>query len=117
MKGFQQVRSKLSAMPDKTLEAGKTGLRQTAKSIFDESQSQYVPVDTGALKASGKVEEKEGSNKLTITISYDTPYALPVHEIARYRHPHGAYKYLETPFNSNVPKLVPNIQSKMKGLT
>lgn len=103
-------------MPEKSLNAGKVGLREVAKTIFNESQSKYVPVDTGALKASGNMEEKEGSNKLTITISYDTPYALSVHEIARYRHPHGTYKYLETPFNNSIPKIPKIIESKLRML-
>jgi hypothetical protein len=50
-----------------------------------------------------------------VKISYNTDYAIYVHEIARYYHPHGSWKYLEIPFKELSQKLVPNAESKIKG--
>ena len=50
--------------------------------IFELSQM-WCPVETGALKASGKIIE----NSLgTYSIKYSTPYAVHVHEILGNRH-------------------------------
>lgn len=53
-----------------------------AQSIFELSQL-WCPVDTGALRSSGKIVE----NSLgTYSIKYSTPYAVHVHEIMENRH-------------------------------
>jgi len=83
--------------------AAEAAVDQAAHLIFDESQ-RLVPVDTGALKASGKVTH----DGLAATISYgqedqagrggrDTAvYAPIVHERMDVHHPNGQAKYLET---------------------
>ena len=64
-----------------------------------------VPVDTGLLKSTGKVSkgEKEG------VVSYNTPYAVAVHE-----RPSKKSKYLERPFKSNVGKFKNIISGEIK---
>lgn len=114
MKGFSEVKSKLQKIPDKMQTAGTEGLREVGQKIYDTSQAQ-VPVDTGALRASGSMTESGGKN-LTITIAYEAEYALYVHEILRYNHPHGNAKYLENPFNQYAPTIQNIVRSKIGGI-
>lgn len=114
MKGFDQVKSKLNALPNKIQQAGLEGLREVARQIYEASQSQ-VPVDTGALRASASMTE-EGGAKPVITIAYNADYALYVHEILRNLHPRGNAKYLENPFNQYASTIEKVIGSKIGGL-
>lgn len=92
--------------------AAEAALDAAAQLIFDESQ-RLVPVDTGALKASGQVT-RDG---LTATIAYgqqdnagrgsrDTAdYAPIVHERMDTHHPVGQAKFLEVPLHSEAAKV------------
>ncbi|HEX2955691.1 MAG TPA: HK97 gp10 family phage protein [Chitinispirillaceae bacterium] len=113
MKGFKEVRSKLVKMPDKITKAGEEGLREVGKNIFDESQN-IVPYDTGELKASGEMYETGSGGSYKILIEYDADYAIYVHEILRYHHPHGQAKYLEKPFTKHTAKSRLNSVMKSK---
>lgn len=115
MRGFEQVKSKLNAVPDKMLQAGKAGLNEVGKNILNESQGQ-VPVDTGTLKASGRMEESGSAKKFTVTVSYNTDYAIFVHEITRYYHTHGSAKFLENPFTRWANELPRIIESYLRGM-
>lgn len=59
---------------------------------------EITPIDEGVLRRSGAVSHDEQT--LTVAVSYDTPYAVDVHEILHWRHAPGTQaKYLEIPFN------------------
>lgn len=56
-----------------------------------------VPVDKGALRASGRVDYLAGSGKPRVAITFggaSAPYALIQHEVLRYRHTVGEPRYL-----------------------
>lgn len=114
MRGFSQVRSKLVDIPDKVIEAGQEGVKEVGENILEESQF-LVPVDTGALQASGDLNEKGSGKKYTVTVSYDTDYATYVHEIMHTFHPVGQAKYLRIPFKKHIPSLPTTIESKLRG--
>jgi hypothetical protein len=116
MKGFSQVKANLANVQKKILEAGSEGLKEVATTIYEDSKTNYVPIDTGALKNSAKMEEKSGASKYTIKISYNTTYAIYVHEIVYYYHAHGSWKYLETPFTIHTSKLEEIISEKIRGV-
>jgi hypothetical protein len=69
-------------------------LGQTALAVLELSQD-YVPVDTGDLKASVSLTHDGSGFEVVYTIGYHTDYAVFVHEITEYYHrpPTGA-KYL-----------------------
>jgi hypothetical protein len=82
--------------------------RDLAGALFAQGQRllieslQQVPVDTGALRASGSVSLPEATgDRLTVTVSYGgaaKDYAVPQHERLDYQHTVGKAKYLEEPF-------------------
>lgn len=85
---------------------------EAAQLVFHESQ-RLVPVDTGALKASGRVTQ----DGLEAAISYggedgagrngqDTAaYAVPQHERLDFEHPNGQAKYLEIPMHAQADRV------------
>jgi hypothetical protein len=75
-------------------------LKTELRGVLAASQ-QLVPVDTGALKESGFVDDPAVSGGHVVDrIGYDTPYALQQHEL-NYRHPHGGQrKYLGEPLEA-----------------
>ncbi|NBV35312.1 MAG: hypothetical protein EBR81_16360 [Proteobacteria bacterium] len=105
--------SALKRLPDKANEIQRvleTTISEVIQKVFAESQV-LVPVDTGALKASGRiVRETDRRGKATsqyVTYGNDNvTYAVQVHEDMGVRHtaPTRA-KYLEVPLMSNAPLL------------
>jgi hypothetical protein len=56
----------------------------------------YCPIETGELRASGKVVTVGKGLNAKSTVEYFAPYALPVHEILAARHaPPTTAKFLE----------------------
>lgn len=77
-------------------------MREEAKPAFDRSQG-LVPVDTGELRASGRLHEPEvRGGSVSVELSYGGPgteYAERQHEDLSIRHAPGkSAKFLEVPF-------------------
>jgi hypothetical protein len=76
-------------------------LYRQAEQIMTVSKTDYVPVDTGALRASGFVDlpiVTAGGGYVELGFGGPSaPYALIVHEDLTKRHPVGQAKYLSIP--------------------
>lgn len=73
--------------------AAAQGLRVAAEHLLTESRK-LVPLETGALERSGTVTVDDAD--LDAAVSYDTPYAVAVHEDLAAQHDQGRQaKYLE----------------------
>lgn len=88
-----------------TREVGRT-LYAEANDIFDRSQD-IVPIDTGALRSSGLVNQPEvNGEEVSVLIQYGgaaAPYAVIQHENLEYFHePPTQAKYLEQPMVERV---------------
>jgi hypothetical protein len=93
-------------------------LDESVHEISEISKNNFCPVDTGDLKGSEKDElVVDSEDEHTREISYDTPYAVYVHEIpvSHYNPPSAQWKFLETPVRLNESKLVENIKSAVSG--
>lgn len=81
-------------------------LQREAEAIITAAKQQYVPVETGALRASGFVAPPQVSgNAVAVVMGFGgpaAPYALVVHEDLTKQHPVGSAKYLEIPFKARV---------------
>jgi hypothetical protein len=90
-----------------------TAINRVAGEIFAQSQRE-VPVDTGNLRASGRITAANEQN-LTSTLSYGgtaAEYALAVHE----RHATQS-KYLEKPFRENQQRFREEMINAAKSVT
>lgn len=86
-----------------------------ATTVLNESKK-IVPVDTGALKNSGRVElPKIGIGSIDVEITYGgtaAKYAWYVHEDPEATHAPGkTFKYLEIPFIAHADKFVRNVKA------
>jgi hypothetical protein len=100
-----------------------------ATTILNESKK-IVPVATGNLRASGRVERPEtGNGKASVEITYGgaaAPYALIVHEVppntggrwgTGLTHAAGkSYKYLEMPVMAHKDKFVDGVRARVEDM-
>lgn len=85
---------RLRSVPGLVRAAAADGLRAGGEVVLQESDER-VPLETGALRSSGKVSVDRAG--LKAAISYDTPYAVLVHEVMDNAHDAGrSAKFLET---------------------
>lgn len=101
IKGLDRFRANLGRIAGAAIPAVKRAMFQEAEEIMTVSKTAFVPVDTGALRASGTVlpPEIKGS-EVTVTLGYGggaVDYAVIVHERMGVHHPNGQSKFLEVP--------------------
>lgn len=89
-------------------------LYRRGEAVMTRSKEEFVPVDTGTLKASGMVRPPvwEGTNVVSVELVYGgpaAPYAVVQHETPTYRHRVGQWKYLETPLLEAAPSMAQDI--------
>lgn len=81
-------------------------LYRQAEAIMTAAKTDYVPVDTGALRASGYVTPPTISlTRASVELGFGGPaaeYAVIVHEDLTKRHPVGQAKYLEIPLKARL---------------
>ena len=124
IQGGEQVAAALAKLGAEAPTALGVGLTQWAEAVMADSKANYVPVDTGALRASGTVSRPEmTATTVSLTLGYGgaaAPYALSVHENPRagktggvsprgkrYRTwaRVGEWKFLESPVKLHAVKL------------
>lgn len=97
-------------------------VKATGDEIMQISQNVYVPVDTGDLQATGRVDDVKqirGSGVFIVEMKYGgdmLPYAVNVHETNRNYRNGRQWKYLETPAKQfNYTARVPSLYRKLGG--
>ncbi len=114
---FPAFLASLEALKRRIADGAGDALKEWADDTLEAANaSGVVPVDTGALRASGSVEGPlTGGGKSTIRLSYDVAYALQVHEAPQSARKTGRSKWLETTITSKAGELGP-ILKQMVGL-
>lgn len=94
-------------------EASKQALSDASEFILDES-NKLVPHDEGTLERSG-IANLDPENMMAY-ISYDTPYAVRLHEHPEYDFQKGRQgKWLESAMNDNRAKVQEFLKNKISG--
>jgi hypothetical protein len=123
----------LKRIQDAITKSGPEGVRIAAKALRHEAQEAFahsqdeVPVDTGALKASGRVRPESGvynrGNDVYVELTYGgtaVEYGVYVHENLEAFHPHGKAKYLEDPMvrqiNGASGRIADKVERHIKGM-
>lgn len=97
--------------------AAKIALREEAEAIMAESRDIYVPIDTGHLKSTGKVQNvAETGSEMVVSMGYSADYAEEVHENLRARHLVGSAKYLETPLIGAYTNMSARVSARIRSL-
>lgn len=115
--GVEELLDRLDGATRRVMLAGSQEIRLQAEGIMTKSR-RLVPVDTGALRASGRVEDPnfETATRVVAELSYGgsaAPYALYVHEDLNARHSVGQAKYLEQPVRAALPGFVRAVTSAL----
>lgn len=113
--GDKELRAKLLVMgKEADFEIGKA-LFDEANEIMAQSKAGFVPVKSGALRASGHVQlPRPGPLILFGYGGPAVPYALIQHE-AHYQHPGGGQrKYLEIPVVAAIPGMPDRLAKDLK---
>jgi hypothetical protein len=68
----------------------------------------------GLLRSTGTVHEPEYDGRtITVTLSYNTDYAVPVHENPDAIHPVGEWKYLESVLNESRSRMNARLAARL----
>lgn len=105
VRGTKKIKQNLSASAKGAKAGSVAAARATTKAIFIESQV-LVPVETGSLKATGRIIESLRGKTFSASIQYGGPssprnvdYAVYVHEDLTKKHkPPTSAKFIELPF-------------------
>ena len=92
-------------------------LYQVAEEILTLAKEKYVPVDLGALKASGYVKRYTDGKTFVVELGFggpSAPYALIQHENMQYNHTTGGPKYLERPVMERAGSIGRDVADKVK---
>ncbi len=104
--GFDQLVNNLTVrIPQRALANGARVLHTAANETIADAQQNYVPVLTGLLLRSGRVNEPEfeGASSVSVAMGFGAigsgaeGYAVEQHEFLFYRHFIGGPKFLEIP--------------------
>lgn len=97
---FTRIARKMNRVADEMGLAMGSGLRVIGETIMADVKASRpghgVPVDTGALRSTGRVTGPEGVRKAVVRLSFGgpaAPYAVKQHELD-YRHTIGEKRYL-----------------------
>ena len=102
-KGIPEFRRQMATLKNATPREIGRALYEEGQHIMTRSKAEFVPVDTGTLRASGQVRVPQHSGgRVTVELGYGgaaSAYALVQHERTDFHHPVGQAKYLEQPVN------------------
>ena len=115
IKGGLEMKLRLGKVFKEFLPEVGDALFRRAEKIMAISKDQYVPVLTGDLKASGKVEGPEiTKTKIKVSLEYPLHYATKQHERLDFHHSIGQAKFLEIPLNEAKSTLIKDISEELK---
>lgn len=101
----------LSSVKVKTREGARRGLKLAAEEVLARA-NETVPHDEGTLEASG--EASVAGQGLIAVVSYDTPYAVRLHEHPEYDFQQGRRgKWLEATLNESHDDILKWLQKEL----
>lgn len=116
VRGWERVERALADFARRAPRTAQRALRVEAEVEMGEAKKR-TPVRTGALRASGRVEDLPG--ELGVRWAYGgpaIPYAIKVHEDLEAFHRVGQAKFLESVLVEATPYLVPRVAARMRAL-
>lgn len=115
--GVDQLKRALAEAGSLATDALAAAMVEEQEAVITDAKTNYVPVDTGALRGSGAVLPPQVSGTRIEVVSgfggAASGYAVPVHERMGVAHPVGSAKYLELPFNKRASKIPSNLAARV----
>ena len=114
LQGYQAVLRGFDTMDERVQQGAEEGLVLAGLYLFARSQ-ELVPVDTGALRASGTVRRRGRGLKARVWIIYSVYYALYVHEMVHIARRNGRIpKFVEVPMRSRQHVMLGIIEGRIR---
>jgi hypothetical protein len=115
--GFEELIALVHSGPEHIGHGVTAASIEWAVRVLDTSQ-QYVPVKTGALRDSGRVEVLDGNatglGESRVAIIYDKHYALDQHDNLDYIHPNGGQAhYVTRAVHEHLDDLLPGVSREI----
>lgn len=118
VRGLVQMEQALRRIQNQFKDEIPRALREEGERIMTISKQEFVPVDTGNLRASGTVSDaRRVGRDVVVDLFFGgpaAPYALEVHENVDAGHRVGSAKYLEIPLNAAIPGMLNRISRRLK---
>jgi len=115
--GQNKVISRLQSLGDTSTRALAAALYQEGEQLIAEAK-QETPVDTGALRASGHVQQPTINGRQVEVVAgfggVAAPYAVYVHEDLTKHHPVGNAKFLENPAKRRASGMADRVASRLE---
>lgn len=115
--GLKELQRNVDRLSRDVTQAAGRALREEAEIEMTEAKHR-TPVDTGALRASGRVEGPHvQSDEIAVTLQFGdaaATYALYVHENLEAFHKVGQAKYLESTLVESAPYMADRIARRLK---
>lgn len=109
--GTKDLIRNLDKVKEQYLDRAEQALNNSANAVKRDSVD-IAPIDTGLLR---KTAKNTKTGKLERTISYDTPYAVRMHEHPEYNFQEpGQGKYLEQPVMQYKGRMLKDLQRDIK---
>lgn len=110
VKGLKDLQNQFKDIQGKT----EKGIEEAMTFILKQSKEE-VPVDTGALKKSGKMTKIKNGYEISYKQKSESGYNYaPIqHENLDYKHKKGKAKYLEDPIKQNEQKIIDIVTGRM----
>ena len=117
VEGIDRTKGKLEKLAKENKQKLRDGMWTAGRFLLRESQK-LVPVDTGALKASGKVLVRNNSDDAPeYIVTYgngEVSYAVYQHENLDYFHETGQAKFLEQPAREYRKTMIDMVERRFK---
>jgi hypothetical protein len=114
--GGEAMRAKLASEAERIRRQMEEGMRAEMEKVAERAREE-VPVRTGALRDSIRVESSVEGNQIEAAVvagSEDAPYAVVVHEDLEAKHETGGAKFVARPLMASVPEILPGIAAKIE---
>ncbi len=114
LQGVQQTLNALELWKTATGKKAEQGLKKAGMFLLRKSQ-QVCPVDTGALKNSGRMHTSGSGFNMIVWIEYLQAYAIYVHENTQaYHRPPTQAKFVEGPMRRYAAQLRKIVEDELK---
>lgn len=118
LKGTKKMQRAMRNVGGQVSDQAKGALRLEGEQIMTRSKREFVPVDLGALRSSGHVQEPVRSGRdVSVTLAYGgpaAPYAVVQHESLHFSHRVGGPKYLERPMRDAQKGMAQRLAAKIR---
>lgn len=109
--GQKEMMQRIDSAQKEYISRAEQALNDLGNNILRESRD-IAPIDTGLLR---KTSKNTKTGKLERTISYNTPYAVRMHEHPEYNFQSpGEGKYLEKPIMQHKSTMLRDLQKKIE---